>query len=115
MTSDRWLRTKAVLAAALEQPPDGRSAFLDGACDGDAALRSEVESLLEAHDQSGAFIEEPAPFALDLDADAVIPPDLPDQDALVGKTLGAYHVEACIGRGGMGAVYLARRSDQEFD
>jgi serine/threonine protein kinase/tetratricopeptide (TPR) repeat protein/TolB-like protein len=115
MGSDRWLRTKAVLAAALEQAPDRRSAFLDEACGGDADLRSEVESLLDAHDQSGAFIEEPAPFALDLDADAVIPPDLPDQDALVGQTLGAYHVEACIGRGGMGAVYRARRNDQEFD
>ena len=36
--------------------PDVRSAFLDRACAGDGKLRSAVEQLLAAHDQSGEFL-----------------------------------------------------------
>jgi serine/threonine-protein kinase len=34
---------------------------------------------------------------------------------MVGRLIGAYRVEARLGRGGMGAVYLGRRADEEYD
>ena len=39
-----------------------RTAFLDEACAGDAALRSELDSLLAAHDEAsrGEFLDKPA-------------------------------------------------------
>ena len=40
-----------------------RAAFLDGACNGNVALRGEVESLLASHDEAGTFIEEPVAAA----------------------------------------------------
>ncbi len=44
-------RIQAVFLAATElEGAAERARFLDGACDGDAELRSRVEALLRAHD-----------------------------------------------------------------
>ena len=48
MSVDRWLRIKEVFASALEA--GDRGAHLAEACRDDPELRSEVESLLEAHE-----------------------------------------------------------------
>jgi serine/threonine protein kinase/tetratricopeptide (TPR) repeat protein len=97
-----WPRVKEVLWLALDQPADRRAALLGTLCAGDAELRAEVESLLEAESAAGSFIESPALGVYDH-------PD--DQDPHIGGQIGAYTIQRCIGRGGMGAVYLARRSD----
>ena len=60
MTPERWQQVDKLLEQALEEKPDRRAAFLDEACNGDAALRQEVESLLSAHGKAGDFIEVPA-------------------------------------------------------
>ena len=49
MKPERWQRVDNLLELALEQEPGRRSVFLDEACQGDTALRQEVESLLSAH------------------------------------------------------------------
>ena len=47
-----------LFAEALERTdPADRAAYLDGACEGDAALRRRVEALLAAHDGAGRFLE----------------------------------------------------------
>ena len=45
---------------ALARPPEERSAFLQRACDGDTALRREVESLLGYESAAAPFLESPA-------------------------------------------------------
>ena len=45
-------------AAEIRDPVE-RSAYLDKVCQGDPALRSEVESLLQAHEEAGDFLEAP--------------------------------------------------------
>ena len=105
---ERWVRLKEVFEAAVDLDPTQRAAFLDQECGDDEALRAEVESLLKADEQTGSFIEEPA-FA--------IPGDLfPDnaEEPLANRQFGAYQVIREIGRGGLGAVYLAARSDDEY-
>ena len=52
MQADRWQQIEKIFYSAVEYEPSQRSPFLDGACAGDLALRKEVESLLEAHDQA---------------------------------------------------------------
>jgi tetratricopeptide (TPR) repeat protein len=97
-----WLRVKEVLGLALDLPPDRRPALLDTLCAGDPELRAEVESLLEAESAAGPFYE-----ALALGALAPVE----EQDPHLGSQLGPYRIERLIGHGGMGAVYLARRTD----
>src|SRR5258706_9737128 len=105
MSSHHWGRVKDILAAVLEESPDRRATLLDERCAGDEVLRREVESLLRADAGAATFHERPL-----LDGIDVEPPE-PN----LGRTLGPYIVEECVGRGGMGAVYLARRADQVFE
>jgi len=105
MTGDHWLRVKDVLASVLETRADARATLLATLCAGDEDLRREVESLLLADAGAATFLEKSVLHGIDVD-----PPE-PN----LGRTLGPYFIEECIGRGGMGAVYLARRADQAFE
>ena len=60
MTPERWQQVEEVLQAALDRPPHERASFLNEACSEDEALRQEASSLIEAYDEAGNFIEEPA-------------------------------------------------------
>jgi eukaryotic-like serine/threonine-protein kinase len=52
---------KVIFTEASALPPGaGRSAYLDGACHGDAALRGRVEALLAAQEEIGHFLESSA-------------------------------------------------------
>jgi len=104
--AERWARVQALFHRALEIEPAGRAAFLARECAGDHALRRDVESLLAADERSDDFIETPA-VAFVSGADF-------DVDALVGRRIGAYRIVRQIGRGGMGAVYLATRDDDAY-
>ena len=77
-------------------PMDARPAYLSAACDGDEALREEVEQLL-AHDQATSFLETPA----------MLFDDSPVTRSLEGQRVGPYEVSARIGTGGIGEVYRA--------
>ncbi len=101
-TPGRWRRVEEVVSEALEQEPSQRAAFLDDACAGDAQLRREAESLLEAHDRTGPLDElaaEIAPLfgrARGADATQVAP-----------ERVGRYRIGGRVSDGGMGVVYHA--------
>ncbi len=106
-SSERWQRVEEVLDAALDLPPERRAAFLDRTCDGDPELYAEVKRMLSCCAQAEDFLEEPAAeFAAPLLADLAESPE--------GKHVGPYRIVREIGRGGMGAVYLAERDDDQF-
>ena len=97
MTAERWKEIKEIFACALERQAAERAAYLDTACAGDASLRREVESLLASHQQAGEFIETPA-----LSTDTTLGASGEEDDADIGRRIGAYRTVKEIGRGGMG-------------
>jgi hypothetical protein len=102
VTPERWQQVSALFQRALEAAPADRARLLHEETAGDPDLRREVESLLAAHQQSGAFLDEPA---WGVAAHLIL--DRPDEDSLTGRQLGPYRVLEEIGRGGMGVVYAA--------
>src|SRR5215213_5628153 len=106
---ERLRRADEVVQAALERGPEEQAAFLDVACAGDMPLRAEVESLLGYQERARNFIESPA-YVLN----AELFTDGYDSAQVEGRQIGSYRIVREIGQGGMGAVFLAERSDGEF-
>lgn len=109
MSTQRWQQIEEVFHGALELPADAREDYLKNVCAGDIQLQLEATSLIEAHQQAGDFIDEPA---LVRDAHVLVSV-LPDPN--VGRILGHYEIIERIGSGGMGDVYRARDSRLERD
>ena len=95
---------------ALELAPAARSAFLAQACGGDAALRSEIESLLAIaeRDSTGSFLNTPV---LEKYADVLASP-LGDKPMLLNGRYYIPNLNQPLAEGGFGRVYLAE--DQEL-
>ena len=111
MTREEWLRVKQITAAALEETEARRAAYVASACSGDEPLEREVRSLLSSAISATPLFETPvftasiAETALASATQTTIP---------VGSRLGAYRIVKEIGHGGMGAVFLAERADDEY-
>jgi eukaryotic-like serine/threonine-protein kinase len=108
MNSAQLERLKEIFHSARELPPHERDAFLTGACGSDEQLRQEIDALLESDRADDDFIADP-PARLVADAFGASP-----DPSEAGRTIGQYKLLKCIGTGGMGAVYLAERADQQF-
>ncbi|MEO8371042.1 MAG: protein kinase [Candidatus Solibacter sp.] len=106
MTREEWQHVKEVLNNALDVPRAERAAYLDGVCNGNSQLRSEVESLLSSHEDAGTFIEAPVAAAPKMAA-------MPDSLG-IGADVGPYRIVQLIAEGGMGSVYQAVRVDDLY-
>jgi tetratricopeptide (TPR) repeat protein len=102
----RWIRVEALFFAATALPETERGEFLERECGGDRELRNDTESLLASDAVTNwdiAKVIESEVSALFLEQD------------MAGAVLGTWRIVREIGRGGMGAVYLAARDGADFE
>src|SRR5215470_1990414 len=134
MDPEKWERAKELFQAALDLDPSQRTSFLAENCaDGD--LRQQVEKLLISFQEAGNFLDDPvleSSIARSRNSAPEIQPEeassLPTksvgllttatgveaEDHMVGRHLGDYKIVRRIGQGGMAAVFLAVRADDEY-
>jgi serine/threonine protein kinase len=93
-----------IFKAAVKLSPERRAAYLDEACRSNHALRREAESLLQAHDEPGSFLQgRLAQQSATVDE----PPSTETPDTVIGP----YKLLQQIGEGGMGVVYVAEQTE----
>ncbi len=98
MTPQRFQQIRNVFEAAVDREGTARRRFLEEACRGDQDLCAEVARLLAAHARPAGVLEPPTADVLRME----------------GRRLGSYEILRELGRGGMGRVYLAARTDDVY-
>jgi serine/threonine-protein kinase len=99
MDRDRWRILEPLLDEVLDLKPDARPTWLEALQSNSPELAAELSLLLNREEllDRTTFLERPI------------------GGSLVGLELGAWTIEGLLGHGGMGSVWLARRSDGRFE
>ena len=101
MVNSNLAEVEEVFHEAMSHDPEERVAYLGRACEGNAVLRHEVESLVSAYESGSGLLDHTAVTL----AMKVIGSH--SDDSMVGQEIGFYRIVSCLGEGGMGTVYLA--------
>src|SRR5512140_3705501 len=101
MNEREYQEIRRLFDAVRERPTAERPALLAGEGP-NTKVRQAVEDLLVASDEATSFLEHPAVDAAGM------------QEFPAERRVGAYRLLRELGRGGMGVVYLAARSDSAF-
>lgn len=96
---DHWRVIEPLLDHALELSPTQRASWLDALASTAPEIAVELSSLLADDDEAERRGFLAAPVEL----------------SLAGMVVGAYTLERPLGHGGMGSVWLARRTDGRFE
>lgn len=109
MHAESWKTVKEILLEALKFDAAGRCDYLERA-NITFEARAEVESLLLLEAEAEDFMSLPVgEFSKGFLGDEAV------DDPIINLTIGNYKIVSELGFGGMGAVYLATRTDGKFE
>jgi hypothetical protein len=101
--SDPKTNARTIFSEAVENVPRQQwPAFLDEQCGDDQNLRGQVERLLNAHEDIGSFMGQPA-----AEPSPTIERPVTERP---GIQIGPYKLLQIVGEGGMGVVYMAEQT-----
>jgi serine/threonine protein kinase/Tfp pilus assembly protein PilF len=104
MDPARWERIQEIFHHVSDLPPREQQDYLRRTCGGDAALKADIEAMLEGDAQSASILDDGLPAVAETLLDQA--PGLSAESAF-----GPYRIVKPLGEGGMGVVYLAKRED----
>lgn len=104
MDNSRWIQLSPYLDQALELAPEERDGWLAALHLQNPSIAVEIRVLLKERDQ----LHQQQFLAHDVYG-------MLRHEVAAGQTIGAYTLLELLGRGGMGSVWLARRSDGRFE
>ncbi len=103
-TTERFLLVETIVTEALDVPEEQRADLIEARCQRDLTLAGEVRLLLDACDAEEQLM-----------ASCRLEPSGVREEPPARKQVGPYAIDRLLGRGGMGAVYLAHRADGHFE
>jgi len=104
--SGQWAEVAALFDRLVELAPAEREVQLER-CDATPEVKKQVSQMLIALESDPDFLESSGRQSEAARA-------LPYSSLAAGTQVGSFIVERLVGRGGMGEVYLAQRSDADF-
>jgi serine/threonine protein kinase len=107
MNSNHWGLIEEIFQGALDRPLAEREQYLAEACRNDLELRREIESLLANDDGAESVLRSLVADNVKQMTESSAPSDL-------GSQIGPYLLVRELDSGGMGVVYLAVRSDDQY-
>ncbi len=115
MDKDTWKKISQIFDIALTLPQERRTTYIQHLCADDPDLQQEIEALLDSIEESDRLLESHlqkneallANLAHHFEKDASSP-------TIEGTFIGNWKVIELLGRGGMGEVYRAERTESDI-